>query len=192
MVNQVRERLTAIVDSPHQAQRAAAGLEEEGFAREDITVMSSEPLPGFISDFDSRSPGRAGLLAIAGGLAGAAAAIALTVWTARRMGLVTGGMPIVTPWAFGIIVYELIALGAILVTLVITVYEAGLLRSAQPSPEVDRAICRWQSCGSGALPDRDKPQCRGSHIREIRGTGLLKRVDPFVVATRHHNFRLFH
>ena len=140
MVNQVRERLTAIVDSPHQAQRAAAGLEEEGFSREDITVMSSEPLPGFISQLGSRSPGRAGLLAIAGGIAGAAAAIALTVWTAKHMGLVTGGMPIVTPWAFGIIAYEMIALGAILVTLVTTVYEAGLLRTRLPSPAVDSAI----------------------------------------------------
>src|SRR5262245_10499413 len=103
MARQTTERLTAIVDSPHQAKVAAADLEEEGFARDDITVMSSEPLPGLMSEFESRSPGRAGLLAIGGGLAGAAAAIGLTVWTARHMGLVTGGMPIVTPWAFGII-----------------------------------------------------------------------------------------
>src|SRR5262249_6383062 len=112
----------------------------EGFARDDITVMSSEPLAGFMSDSESRSPGRAGLLAIGGGVAGAAAAIALTVWTSKRMGLVTGGLPIVTPWAFGIIVYELIALGAILTTLVTTVYEAGLLRTSPPDPEIDSAI----------------------------------------------------
>jgi heterodisulfide reductase subunit A-like polyferredoxin len=140
MPSETVEKLTAIIDSPLQAQEATAELYEEGFAREDITVMSAEPLPAFMSEFDSRSRGRATLLVIGGGFAGAFAAIALTVWTAKRMGLVTGGMPIVTPWAFGIIVYELIALGAILTTLVITVYEAGLLRSAQPSPEVDRAI----------------------------------------------------
>src|SRR5262245_56176571 len=140
MARQTTERLTAIVDSPHQAKNAAANLEAEGFDRNDIAVMSSEPLPEFISEFDSRSPGRAGLLAVAGGLAGAAAAIVLTVWTAKHMGLVTGGMPIVTPWAFGIIVYELIALGAILTTLVTTVYEAGLLRTSPPDPEIDSAI----------------------------------------------------
>jgi hypothetical protein len=140
MARETTEKIIAIIDSPWQAQEAASDLEEEGFAREDITVMSAEPLPGFVSDLESRSPGRAGLLAIGGGLVGAAAAITLTVWTAKRMGLVTGGMPIVTPWAFGIIVYELIALGAILTTFVITVYEAGLLRTAPPGPEVDSAI----------------------------------------------------
>jgi hypothetical protein len=134
------EKLTAIIDSPLQARAATAELQEEGFAPEDITVMSSEPLPAFMSDFDSHSHGRAGLLVIAGGLGGALAAIALTVYTAKRMGLVTGGMPIVTTWAFGIIVYELIALGAILTTLVITVWQAGLLRTAPPDPEIDSAI----------------------------------------------------
>jgi len=117
----------------------AVDLEQEGFPPDSINVMSAEPIHSFTAGFDSRSPGRAGLLSIAGGFAGAVAAIALTVWTSRRMGLVTGGMPIFTPWAFGIIVYELIALGAILVTFVTTVFEAGLLRGG-PSPEIDSAI----------------------------------------------------
>ena len=140
MARETVEKLTAIIDSPSQALEATAELQEEGFAPDDITVMSSEPLPAFMSEFDSRSHGRAGFLVIAGGLAGALAAVALTVWTAKRMGLVTGGMPIVTPWAFGIIVYELIALGAILTTLAVTIYQAGLLRTAPPGPEIDSAL----------------------------------------------------
>jgi hypothetical protein len=63
-----------------------------------------------------------------GGLIGIAFAILLTVLTSRRVGLVTGGMPIVAPWAFGIIVFELAALGAILVTLGRMIFEAGLVR----------------------------------------------------------------
>ncbi len=152
-MSSVSKRITAIIDSPYQAQEAASGLEEEGFARDAITVMSAEPLPAFMSEFDSNSPGRAGLLSIAGGLAGAAAAIGLTVWTSRHMGLVTGGMPIVTPWAFGIIVYELIALGAILATFVVTVYEAGLLRTAPPVPEVDSAIADGKIAVSVSCPN---------------------------------------
>src|SRR5262249_9512189 len=104
------ENITGIVDSPREARQAETCLTDEGFARDAITIMSAEPLPEFISEFGSKSPGRAGMLSIAGGIAGAAAAIALTVWTSGRMGLITGGMPIITPWAFGIIVYELIAL----------------------------------------------------------------------------------
>jgi hypothetical protein len=50
------------------------------------------------------------------------------IWTVRRTGLVVGGMPIVTPWAFGIIVFEMIALGAILASVGRMIYEAGLMR----------------------------------------------------------------
>jgi hypothetical protein len=39
-------------------------------------------------------------------------------------------MPIVSPWAFGIIVFELAALGAILVTLGRMIFEAGLGKPA--------------------------------------------------------------
>jgi hypothetical protein len=151
MQHRTTEKLTAIIDSPHQAGQAAAGLEQEGFARDSITVMSAEPLPGFIAEFESQSPGRAGLISIAGGLAGAVAAIVLTAWTARRMGLVTGGMPIFTTWAFGIIVYELIALGAILATFVTTIYEAGLLKKSPP-PDIDRALAEGKVAMSVSCP----------------------------------------
>ena len=78
----------------------------------------------------SRQTTRIAGFAIAGGLLGVAFAILLTVWTSRRVGLVTGGMPIVSPWAFGIIVFELAALGAILVTLARMIFEARLGRRA--------------------------------------------------------------
>jgi apolipoprotein N-acyltransferase len=87
--------------------------------------MSSEPL--HLEGKDAPKTRIAGF-AIAGGLLGATFAILLTVWTSRRVGLVTGGMPIVSPWAFGIIVFELAALGAILVTLGRMIFEAGLAR----------------------------------------------------------------
>jgi hypothetical protein len=147
----VNQRIIAIIDSPHEAREAAAGLDEEGFARNAITVMSAEPLPGFTEEF-VHSQGHAGLVSIAGGLAGAIAGIALTVWTARRMGLVTGGMPLATPWAFGIIVFELTALGAILATFVTTLYEAGLFKKS-PAPEIDSAIADGKVALSVSCPN---------------------------------------
>ena len=68
------------------------------------------------------------LFGIIGGLVGAGFAILLTVWTSRRVGVVTGGMPIVSSWAFGVTVFELAALGAILMTLGRMVFEARLAR----------------------------------------------------------------
>ena len=73
------------------------------------------------------------MFGIIGGLLGAAFAILLTVWTSKRVGLVTGGMPIVSPWAFGIIVFELTALGAILMTLGRMIIEAKLARRGSGS-----------------------------------------------------------
>jgi hypothetical protein len=114
-----------VFDTRHEAIAAVRELEREGVPSSSITVMSSEPLHLEVKDAPKT---RIAGFAIAGGLLGATFAILLTVWTSRRVGLVTGGMPIVSPWAFGIIVFELAALGAILVTFGRMIFEAGLAR----------------------------------------------------------------
>lgn len=119
------ETRVEVFDTRAEAVAALRELQREGVPSSSITVMSSEPLHLETSDTPKT---RIAGFAIAGGLLGAAFAILLTVWTSRRVGLVTGGMPIVSPWAFGIIVFELAALGAILSTLGRMIYEAGLAR----------------------------------------------------------------
>jgi hypothetical protein len=114
-----------VFDTRHEAVEAVHELQRQGVPNSAITVMSSEPL--HIEALHLPKTRIAGF-AIAGGLLGAAFAIVLTAWTSRRVGLVTGGMPIVSWWAFGIIVFELTALGAILVTLGRMIFEARLVR----------------------------------------------------------------
>lgn len=114
-----------VFDTRHEAVAALRELQREGVPSSSITVMSSEPL--YLETGDVPKTRIAGF-AIAGGLLGGAFAILLTVLTSRRVSLVTGGMPIVSPWAFGIIVFELAALGAMLATLGRMIYEAGLAR----------------------------------------------------------------
>lgn len=119
-----------VFDTRAEAIAVLRELEREGVPSSSITVMSSEPLHLETKDAPrSRIQG----FAIAGSLVGAAFAILLTVWTSRRVGLVTGGMPIVSPWAFGIVVFELSALGAILATLGRMIFEARLLRQSSPA-----------------------------------------------------------
>jgi ActD protein len=119
------ETRTEVFDTRAEAAAVLRELHREGVPSSSITVMSSEPLH---LETDDAPKTRIAGYAIAGGLLGVAFAILLTVWTSRRVGLVTGGMPIVSPWAFGIIVFELAALGAILATVGRMICEAGLAR----------------------------------------------------------------
>ena len=121
-----------VFDTRQDAVEALHELQRQGVPESAITVLSSEPLHlETLHPPKTRIPG----FAIVGGLLGAAFAIGLTVWTSRRVGLVTGGMPIVSWWAFGIIVFELMALGAILVTLIRMIFEARLARSSAPAAD---------------------------------------------------------
>ena len=135
-MNKMAETRIEVFDTRAEAIAVLRELQREGVPSSSITVMSSEPLH---LETDDGPKTRIAGFAIAGGLLGAAFAILLTVWTSRRVGLVTGGMPIVSPWAFGIIVFELAALGAILSTLVRMIFEARLGRRVAPG-EYDDAI----------------------------------------------------
>ena len=120
------ERITAVFDTADAAIAAVARLQREGLENEAITVMSSEPL--HLQEPASGRSTRIGGFAIAGGVVGAVTACLLTAVTSSRVDIVTGGMPIVTPWAFGIIVFEMTALGAILASFGRMIYEARLAR----------------------------------------------------------------
>jgi len=92
------------------------------------------------------------MAAVVGGFVGAGIGLLLTTWTSRRVNLVTGGMPIVSPWAFGVIVFELTALGAILSTLGRMIVEAGLFGPAK-TEEVGDAVVNGKVVVSVEIAD---------------------------------------
>ena len=136
MPEEMAEAKIAIFDTRAEALAALRELRREGVPSSSITVMSSEPLH---LEGDSAPKSRIAGFAIAGSLIGAAFALLLTVWTSRQVGLITGGMPIASPWTIGIIVFELTALGAILATLGRMIHEAGLLKR-RVSTDYDEAV----------------------------------------------------
>ena len=152
------EAKIAIFDTREEAIAALRELRRDGVPGSSITVMSSEPLH---LDTDGAAKTRIAGFAIAGGLIGVAIALLLTVWTSRRVGLVTGGMPIVSAWAFGIIVFELTALGAILATFGRMIYEAGLAKrrgsTDYDDPVADGKIVVLIASGRGTTAE-EKPQ----------------------------------
>jgi Alternative complex III, ActD subunit len=166
------ERVFAIFDTAKEAVEAA---EELRFVEPNsaVSVLSSEPIHSEIEKNPGGRKSRIGLFAIAGGVLGATAAILLTVITSKSMNLVTGGMPVVAPWAFGIIVFEMTALGAVLSTLGRMAAEAGLMRRALPV-ECDNAVAEGRIA---VVVDVDSPDVpRKNSIEEVlvrRGAEVL-------------------
>jgi hypothetical protein len=123
------------------AQRAFDALRaastELKFNAGQIVVVSGEPHEGYeFSDSQATSsPYRWAVLgAVAGGIAG----YLLTTFSQKSYPIFTGGMSLSPAWTNGIIIYEMIMLGAILTTLVVLLIGAGLpnFKGVVTDPEV--------------------------------------------------------
>lgn len=124
----INANVLATFNTAEEALRIAVVLKRMGFDAADITVMSNKPAHAAVEHEGKRRASRIGAFAILGGMIGAALSLMLTITASRRMGLNVGGMPVVAPWAFAIIVFEMSALGAVLASVGRMIYEAGLLR----------------------------------------------------------------
>jgi hypothetical protein len=131
----------ALFPNPASAQVAYDALRHGGSSlgidAGKIVVVSSEPWEGYeFSDEHAKSfmfP-----LAALGGICGGLGGYLLAAFTQRSYPLSTGGMPIVTSWTNGIIIYELTMLGAVLTTLATLLITANLptLRTKLSDPEI--------------------------------------------------------
>ncbi|HKP84976.1 MAG TPA: quinol:electron acceptor oxidoreductase subunit ActD [Blastocatellia bacterium] len=158
------ERMTtnvlAAFDTTDEATAATATLKRVGFDAGDITLMSNKPAPAAVEEAGKRCASRIGAFAIIGGAVGATAALTLTILASKRMGLNVGGMPVVAPWAFSIIVFEVAALAAILASVTRMIYEAGLLRP-RATADYDEDVAHGKvvvavSCSDGESADKAK------------------------------------
>src|ERR1044072_5928036 len=96
------EIILACFDTHEDALTASRALRRAGLKQ--IELLSSEPIHEAIHS--DRSKSLISWFAILGGITGATAATLLTVLTSRQVNINTGGMPIVSFWAFGVIVFE--------------------------------------------------------------------------------------
>jgi hypothetical protein len=125
------------------AQRAADSLRaasaELKFDPQQIVIVSGEPHEGyeFTDSHATSSPYR---WAVLGAVAGGTAGYLLTTLSQKSYPIPTGGMSLTPAWTNGIIIYEMIMLGAILTTLVVLLIGAGLpnFKGVISDPEIGK------------------------------------------------------
>lgn len=118
------ETILATFETHEDALAAARALRREGLKQ--IELMSSEPIHEAMNGDPAKS--LITWFAIFGGITGATAAMLLTALTSRHVNIVTGGMPVVSWWAFGVIIFETAMFTAVLFALGRMLYEGRLLR----------------------------------------------------------------
>jgi len=124
---------------PDSAERGMNALRNAGVHRDRIIVMSDEPFEEY--SFGHAEPSVAmPWLAALGGVVGGAGGYLLARFTQTAYPIVTGGMPIVSPFPTAIVTYELTMLGAVLTTIVTLLITAKIPKWKQPlyDPEVSR------------------------------------------------------
>jgi hypothetical protein len=105
------------------ALRAAAS--ELKFHARQIVIVSGEPHEGY--EFtDSQAASSPYRWAVLGAAVGGVTGYLLTTLSQKTYPIFTGGMSLTPAWTNGIIIYEMIMLGAILTTLVVLLVGAGL------------------------------------------------------------------
>jgi Protein of unknown function (DUF3341) len=125
------------------AQRAVDSLRsatsELRFDRRQIVIVSGEPHEGY--EFtDSEATSTPYRWAVLGAVVGGTAGYLLTTLSQKSYPIHTGGMSLTPVWTNGIIVYEMVMLGAILTTLVVLLIGAGLpnFKGTISDPEVGK------------------------------------------------------
>ncbi|SPE30154.1 quinol:cytochrome c oxidoreductase membrane protein 1 [Candidatus Sulfopaludibacter sp. SbA6] len=129
-------------------------LRETGVRPSELDLFSEEPVefPRGVLD----RPSRMSLVSVLGAMAFGSLATAFIYWTQHNYRLVTGGMPLFSFWATGVITFEMTMLGAIVATFALFLWESGLVRKrdySAPVPEVDPgAICLRVRCRAEDAP----------------------------------------
>ena len=111
---------------------AIRSLRASGFEIDALDLFSAEPveLPRGVLD----RPSRMSLVSVVGAIGFGALATGFVGYTQHDYKLITGGMPVFSLWATGVITYEMTMLGAIVMAFAWFLWESGLIRKRVPAP----------------------------------------------------------
>src|SRR5580704_13195286 len=121
------DTIYGLFPGPVSAERGAKALRDAGVAPARMLVMSAEPFEEF--EF-TRIPHSSAMYRIAacGGIVGGTLGFLLArfVQTAYPFPLITGGMPLISPFPTGIVTYELTMFSAVVTTVITLLVTTGL------------------------------------------------------------------
>ena len=116
---------------------AVRALGSMGLSKDQIELFSTKPVnlePGVLD-----RPSRMSLFAVLGALLGGGLTTAFIFYTQLDYPLVTGGMPLTSGWATGVVAFEFTMGGAVVGTVLAFLWEGGLLyfwkRVPTPRPQ---------------------------------------------------------
>jgi Protein of unknown function (DUF3341) len=115
-----------------QTADAIRALRSRGIEPDDLDVFSAEPVEFAPGVLDRTS--RMSLIAVLGAIAALLSAVGFVYYTQHVYPLITGGMPIFSPWATGVIFYEFTMLGSVAATFVWFLFESGILMRDRSAP----------------------------------------------------------
>jgi hypothetical protein len=124
--------LSTTFSDPRTAAVAIEALSSKGFDKRSMDVFSTEPVEFAPGVFDR--PSYMSVLAVAGAIFNTLLATSFMFWTQRDYPLVTGGMPLTSYWAVGVIIFEMAMAGAIAGTVIGFLWESGLLGRPRKEP----------------------------------------------------------
>jgi len=117
---------------PDEAAGAIAGLAEAGVSRSAMELYSLRPVEMHPPPLPRRS--RMSLIAVLSAITVGGGATALMYWAQRDYPLITGGMPINSGWATGVVTFETTMAGAVIGIFAALLWESGLMRRRKRAP----------------------------------------------------------
>lgn len=127
--------LNAKFKQAESVEAAVSALREAGFGADDVEIFSAAPVelaPGVLD-----RPSRMSFAVVCGAPLAGAGMTAFMFYTQLDYPLVTGGMPLNSGWATSVVTFEVGMGGAVLTTLLMFIWEAGLFRGrGRPVPVI--------------------------------------------------------
>ncbi len=146
---------------------AILALKKAGLTENDLAIFSEEPIEFRKGILDR--PSNMSKAAVAGAAVMGTAATSFVYYAQNDYKLVTGGMPIFSFWATGIITYEMTMLGAIFATFFWFLWESGLIRKRDPEAPVPMI-----GPASMSLRVRCEISRADNFVEILRGSGCIK------------------